>query len=60
MSKPKITSILDKKIMTADSESKALEKTFYKGGMNQKNFIDSFLEKRREFHKYQIMKVKVN
>ncbi len=60
MSKGKILSIMDKKITKADSECKAIEKAFYKGGLDKKNFIENFMQKRKDFHKYQIMKVKVN
>ena len=60
MSKQKIVSVIDKKISNADNETKQLEKAFYKGSVDQKNFIEGFLAKRKEFHKYQILKIKVN
>lgn len=60
MSKPKIVTILDKKINSVDGEARALEKKFTKGEINQKSFMDEFIEKRKKFHTLQIMKVKVN
>lgn len=62
MSKPQVISVLDKKIAAADSDSKALEKAFYKGsgGMGAtKDFLEEFIKKRKDYHKYSIMKVKV-
>ena len=63
MSKAKVVSVIDKKINTADADSKALEKNFYKGSGGQAattDFLEAFMEKRKAFHKYQILKVKVN
>ena len=60
MSKTKIISVLDKKVNTADSECRNLEKTFFKGGVDQKKFIEEYISKRKDFHKYSILKVKVN
>ncbi|CDW82104.1 vacuolar protein sorting-associated protein 37a isoform x2 [Stylonychia lemnae] len=60
MSKQKVISVIDKKISNADNESKQMEKQFYKGSIDQRNFIDGFLAKRKDFHRYQILKVKVN
>jgi hypothetical protein len=60
MSKNKVLTVLDKKISNADNEGRAIEKQFYKGDMNLKNFMESFIQKRKDFHKYSIMKVKVN
>ena len=51
---------MDKKINNSDNESRNLEKTYYKGNMDTKAFIEQYMAKRREFHKYQILKVKVN
>ncbi len=47
----------------ADAEAKTLEKAFQKtsgGPAAIKDFLDSYFEKRMAFHKYQILKVKVN
>ena len=60
MSKGKIISVIDKKITSADNESRTLEKNYFKGGMDTKSFIEAFIQKRKTFHKYQIIKVKVN
>jgi hypothetical protein len=55
-----VLSVLDKKVRIADEESRKVEKEFAKGGMDKRVFIENYLEKRKEFHKYQIIKVKVN
>jgi len=64
MSKTTVIAVIDKKITTADNDSKLIEKAFYKGGAvgqaAMKDFIDQYMEKRKAFHKYQILKVKVN
>ena len=60
MSKAKIVSVLDKKVNSTDVECKNIEKTFYKGGIDQKKFIEEYINKRKDFHKYSILKVKVN
>jgi len=63
MSKGKVISVIDKKIQVAELEGESLAKAFYKGGSNAKNvrdFLDDYLEKRKAFHKYQILKVVVN
>ena len=63
MSKGKVISVIDKKIQVAELEGESLAKGFYKGGSNAKNvrdFLDDYLEKRKAFHKYQILKVVVN
>ena len=55
--------VIDKKISAADQETKALEKAYYKGGDGQsacKDFMEDYIEKRKAFHKYQILKVCVN
>lgn len=60
MSKGKILAVLDKKVALVDQDSKQLEKTFYKEGLDQRSFVEGFLGKRVAFHRYQILKVKVN
>lgn len=63
MSKAKVIGVLDQKISSNDNEGKTLEKAFYKGSGGQaamKDFLDQLLLKRKEFHKYQILKVKLN
>jgi hypothetical protein len=63
MSKGKVISVIDRKIHLAESEGESLAKGFYKGGSISKStrdFLDEYLEKRKAFHKYQILKVVVN
>lgn len=60
MSKNKVLSVLDKKILASDNNSRRVEKDFIKGNIDKKNFVDKYLEDRKNFHKYQILKVKVN
>ena len=60
MSKGKVNSVLDKRINNADAEASKLLKECSKSGSNIKEFLNSYIEKRKEFHKYNIYKVKVN
>ena len=63
MSKGKVISVIDKKIHLVETEGDSLAKAFYKGGSNAKStrdFLDDYLEKRKAFHKYQILKVVIN
>lgn len=57
-------SILDKKINQAAQEGKTLEKTYFNDGSNGQNgckdFMKEMINKRKEFHKYQILKVCVS
>ena len=59
MSKQKVIQVLDKKIRLADDEGRKYEKEFAKGNLDKRNFIENYLEQRKEFHKFQILKVKV-
>ena len=52
MSKEKVVSVLDKKIMGTDNETRALEKGFFKGAMDGKHFVEEYVQKRKHFHKY--------
>jgi Modifier of rudimentary (Mod(r)) protein len=61
MSKAKIVAVIDKKINLSSAESDSLAKAFCKGGSKStRDFLDEFLEKRKAFHKYQILKVVIN
>jgi hypothetical protein len=61
MSKGKVISVIDKKINVSEAEGESLAKAFYKGGSKAtRDFLDEYLEKRKAFHKYQILKVVVN
>jgi len=60
MSKAKVLSVIDKKINSVDTDSKTLEKSFFKGTTSTKDFLEEYLGKRKAFHKYQIMKVRVS
>lgn len=55
-----MVSAIDQKISTADVESESLKKAFFKGNGSTKDFLDQLLQKRITYHKYQILKVKVN
>ena len=62
MCKQKVVQVIDQKINSADFASESLKKAFYKGQggpSNAKDFLEELLEKRKQFHKYQIMKVKI-
>ena len=60
MNKAKFVSVLDKKVISSDNECRNLEKTFYKGGLDQKTFMEEYINKRKDFHRYSILKVKVS
>ena len=60
MSKPKVISVIEKRISDTDNDGRKLEKDFQRGQMNLKQFIGDYMDKRKEFHKYQIHKIKVN
>ena len=52
--------MLDQKIQSIDIESESLKKSYFKGSGNTKDFLEELLSKRLAYHKYQILKVKVN
>ena len=60
MSKQTLMTVIDKKVMASDTETRNLEKQYDKGGIDTKRFIEEFMEKRKDFHKYSILKVKVS
>ena len=61
MSKGKVIAVIDKKINVASAEGDSLAKAFYKGtGKATREFLDEYLERRKAFHKYQILKVVIN
>jgi hypothetical protein len=63
MSKAKVVQVIDQKINTSDSDAKTLEKNYCKGSGGQaacRDFLEEYVKKRKDFHKYQILKVKVN
>lgn len=62
MSKSKLIGVIDKKIRDANEETRKMEKTQFKSGQGSdiKDFIHDYLNKRKEFHKYNIYNVKVN
>ena len=60
MNKGKVVSVIDKKIKVAEIEGESLAKAFYKGGSSKtRDFLDEYIQKRKAFHKYQILKVVV-
>ena len=49
------------KIKAQDAKCKDLEKQFYKEqSLNLKSFVNEYMKERKEYHKYQIYKAKVN
>jgi len=59
-SKQHIVGLLHKKANAADSEARATEKAFSRREIEMQQFLDGYIKKRQEYHKYQILKVKVN
>ena len=60
MSKDKVLSVLTQRINQADNESRKQEKDYLRNGGNLKSFLESYMKEKREFHKYNILKVKVS
>lgn len=59
-SKQRIMGLLSQKANAKDSEARACEKQFLRGEIDMRAFLDQYVSKRGEYHKYQILKVKVN
>jgi len=51
--------VLDKKAAEADKQAEGTRKKFQKGGMGTNDFLNAYLEERKEFHRMQITKIKV-
>ena len=60
MSKDKVVGVLGAKISEVDNNSRKLEKEYTKNGGDMRQFMNNYLKERMDFHKYQILKVKVN
>jgi hypothetical protein len=53
--------LLNQKIKAQELTTKELEKQFYKEkSLDAKDFVGQFMKERREYHKFQIYKEKVN
>ena len=52
--------VLNQKASQSDGEARAAEKSFLKQEIDMKTFLDSYMKKRADYHKYQILKVKIN
>lgn len=52
--------VLNKKIKNHDLNTKDIEKKFYKEQqIDMKQFVAQFMKERKEYHKFQIYKMKV-
>jgi SMC interacting uncharacterized protein involved in chromosome segregation len=61
ISKKQISDLLNQKIKAQELTTKELEKQFYKEkSLDAKDFVGQFMKERREYHKFQIYKEKVN
>ena len=60
MSKDKVVAVLNQKIKQAEDNARKSEKEFTKQGGDMKQFLNQYLSERMDFHKYNILKVKVN
>ena len=60
LSKNKICGLLSQKASEADSEAKQCQKAFERRETDLNQFLSNYIKGRQEYHKYQILKVKVN
>lgn len=61
ITKKQIVDLLNKKIKEQELKTKDIEKKFYKDKqVSMKEFVESFMKERKEYHKNQIFKMKVN
>jgi hypothetical protein len=59
-SKEKVVQIIGQRAKQAEQEAHKTEKQFLKEEINFKDFMRSYVKQRGEYHKYQMIKVKVN
>lgn len=59
-SKQNVVSCLNQKASAADSEAKQVEKQLLRREIDMRAFLDQYVSKRSAYHKYQVLKVKVN
>ena len=61
ISKKQISDLVNQKIKAKELSTKDLEKQFYKEkSLTGKDFVSQFMKERKDYHKYQIYKQKVN
>ena len=61
ISKKQIVDLLNSKIKEQELKTKEIEKKFYKDNqIDMKEFVKTFMAERKEYHKHQIYKMKVN
>lgn len=58
--KTNVINLLNQKASKADSEATVASKSFTRGEIDLKAFLDQYIGKRAEYHKFQVLKVKVN
>ena len=59
-SKQAITSLLSQKASASDKEARDTEKQFMRREIDMRTFLDQYIKKRGQYHKYQVLKVKIN
>lgn len=59
MSKQKVQGVLGQRANQADKDSKETAKKFTNGSMDLQDFVNDFLNQRKDYHKYQMFKIKV-
>jgi Modifier of rudimentary (Mod(r)) protein len=59
LGKEKVTNILGQKAKQSEMKATAIEKQFLKSEIDAKSFINNFIKERSDYHKYQILKVKI-
>ena len=58
-SKKNVVSLLNQKASGVDTETKMTEKAFIRGEIDLRSFLDQYVNKRCDYHKYQTLKVKI-
>ena len=59
-SKQHVIGLLGQRASAADQETRAIEKNLVKGQIDLREFLDNYVKQRSEYHKYQLLKVKVH
>ena len=60
MNKQTVMSMLNQNANAADDSSKKIEKSLIKGEIDLKQFMNNYVDNRKVYHKYQLLKVKVS
>lgn len=59
LGKDKVTTIIGQRARQSEMKATAIEKQFLKSEIDAKTFMNNFIKERSDYHKYQILKVKI-